>query len=403
MALPFVVAPLIARDLGPGDRGLYGSAIAGLTLAPVLFGLGLPLAVRREFTAGRGPAATRAAMAICVAVLPLALFVGFLAGHVLLPGASKGALTAFVVASGCAVLQTFGLCLQSSLVVSHRYAAIAAVQIAQSLTMAIGAAGLWWADRMTVMSLLWVFVASIGATVATAAAAARVPLTGDRVDGRGLLGQSVSYAGSQVAETGSNTVIPLLAVLVIGGTESGYLAIAMTVASLAGVLANTLGIMGYRDAAAKTGAELEEFCGLIIRVSLVSAGFLAVVTGALAPWLVPMLFGDAYRSAVGPTVVAVTGAVLYVVNFAASQLLAAQGQGWRMTAAQVGGLALGVIAFIAGAGWAGAVWGATTIALARFVTCVVCLRSLPSAPRNYLPGVRDVHLTARVFTRGLPD
>ncbi len=402
MVLPFVVAPLIARDLGPTERGLYGSAIAGLTLAPVLFGMGLPLAVRRAEAHGMGDAATRTALWICVVMLLPAVGVGLLVAHYLLPGLTEIGVTAFAAASGSAVIQTFGLCLQGKLVVAHRYASIAVVQIAQSLTMSFGAAALWLTDRMTVASLLLVFVASIIATVLAATATARVPLRGSLVKSYPLMIESISYAGSQIAETGSNTLIPLLALLVIGGEESGYLSVAMTIASLAAVLANTLGILGYRDAARRTGAELAEFCALIVRISLVSAGVFAAVMAALTPLLISFLFGQEYRPAAAPAVVAVGGSVLYVLNFATSQLLAAQGRGWTMTMAQVGGLVVGVAMFIGGAGWAGAVWGASAVLVARAVTAVVSLRGLPSRGASFVPKMSDLTMAARVYVRGLP-
>ncbi|GAA1946161.1 hypothetical protein GCM10009798_01420 [Nocardioides panacihumi] len=402
MILPFVVAPLIARDLGPAERGLYGSAIAGLALAPVLFGMGLPLAVRREAARGDGGAAIRTAMWICAAMLLPAVGIGFLVARHMLPGLTSVGIAAFAIACGSAVLQTFGLCLQGCLVIEHRYAAIAVVQIAQSATMSLGAAGLWFADRMTVASLLVVFVASILATVIAAAAAARVSLRGARARPQPLLVESVSYAGSQIAETGSNTLIPLLAVLVIGGRESGYLAVAMTIASLAAVLANTLGVLGYRDAATRTGVELAEFCALIVRISLASAGLFALAMACLTPLLISTLFGEEYRPAIGPALVAVAGSILYVLNFATSQLLAAQGRGWSMTAAQVGGLVVGVTVFAAGAGWAGALWGAIAVLICRVVTAVACLRSLPRGASSFIPRLNDLPVAARAYVRGLP-
>lgn len=70
--------------------------------------------------------------------------------------------------------------------------------------------------------------------------------------------------------------------------------------------------------------------------------------------------------------------------------------------AQVGGLVVGVAMFIGGAGWAGAVWGASAVLVARAVTAVVSLRGLPSRGASFVPKMSDLTMAARVYVRGLP-
>ncbi len=75
---PLITAPVIARELGPAGRGLYSACFAAMILAPVVLGMGLPLAVRRRASTGAPEATLRAVYVVLPFLVPVAVAVGFL-------------------------------------------------------------------------------------------------------------------------------------------------------------------------------------------------------------------------------------------------------------------------------------------------------------------------------------
>lgn len=407
MILPLATAPIVARALGPAERGLYGACIALLTLAPVVIAFGVPLAIRRRAALEGGGDAIRTVYRFGVAgVFPAALMAG-IGITFLLPGLGHSAQVSFIVAMCATVLQSVALSLQSLLVVDRNFLGVAIVQSIQTVLITAFIVIAWIAGHLSIDFLLIGFsVGSFGAFVA-AILLTRVGLRGQQVPPRRLVQEGSRYAGSQVAEVGANSVVQILAVTMLGAHAAGILAIALTIANLPLVFAHIIGIAAYKRVATASVSEQAKLIADVrassLIVALMVAGGLAIVT----PWGVPLLFGAQYLDSVPTTLVLLVGSVLLVVNYVGSQMLAAIGNGWMMTAAQVSGLAVSVVAVaLAGAVAHGSghapILGAIAVVLGRATTGIIAIAGSPRSRLRRM-STADFRRAVRLIFRGSVD
>ena len=400
MLLPLFLSPIVARELGPSDRGAYGACIAAVTLIPIVVGLGVPLAVRRRASVESYPEIVRSVYVLVpIMVVPAGLLACLVRLFFVpeLPAVDSIALVATVAISTLTVLT---LSLQSVLIVKRQYLRIAGLQSVQTAFIAAGTLIGWISGNITISWLLWSAAFGAVAAVLVGLLNIRVSPRGARVTVRAVLGEGLSYSGSQISEVAANTVVQILAVSVIGSHESGLFAVAMTIASLPLVLGHTVGIVAFQHVAAAPKASSYIFAAAAFRSALV-LGVLASVTLCVStPLLIPVFFGADYTDSVPIAIIGCAGSSLLVLNYVSSQLLAAQGRGWTMTAAQLAGLCVTVVVLLILGTAFGGVGAVSSVVAGRVVTLLVSVAFMPGPKLLLVVRPADIRKAFSLLLRG---
>jgi O-antigen/teichoic acid export membrane protein len=400
---PLITGPVIARELGPAGRGLYAACFAAMILAPVILGMGLPLAVRRRASTGAPEATLRTIYIVLPFLVPVAVAIGFLIERYVIAELDPTSARAFIVGMGCSVGFIATLCFQSVLIASRRYGAIALLQSTQPVALTFGVALGWILGSLT---LPWVLTCAAASTLLSTLVGVyltRISPRGPRSRIRPLARESVAFAGSQAAETASNTLPQIVAVVAIGAHDAGLFAIAITVASLPMTVGHTIASVMFRDAASLAGEAGRRLSALSIRITALTAFVPVVVLACTTPVLIPLIFGEGFRGSVPITLICLCGSVFLTVNYVASQMLVAQDKGMLMTAAQLVGLGLSVaLMFVIGPvlGGAGA---ALASVVGWLVTTIASLRALRLSTASLLFDASDIRQSFNVVTRGHID
>jgi O-antigen/teichoic acid export membrane protein len=400
---PLITAPVIARELGPAGRGLYSACFAATVLAPVVLGMGLPLAVRRRASTGAPDATLRAVYLVLPFLVPVAVAVGFLIERYVVTELDPDSARAFIFGMGCSVGFIATLCFQSVLIGGRRYGAIALLQSTQPVALTFGVALGWILGSLT---LPWILVCAAASTLLSTLMGVyltRISPRGPRSRLRPLARESIAFSGSQAAETASNTLPQIIAVVAIGAHDAGLFAIAITVASLPMTLGHTIASVMFRDAAASVGEANMRLSALSIRITALTASVPVVVLACTTPLLIPLIFGEGFRGSVSITLICLCGSVLLAVNYVASQMLVAQDKGVLMTAAQLVGLGLSVaLMFVLGAALGGA--GAALASVAGWLlTTLASVRALRLSATSLLFHAGDLRQAFTVVTKGHID
>ncbi|BAH53730.1 hypothetical membrane protein [Rhodococcus opacus B4] len=400
---PLITAPVIARELGPSGRGLYAACFAAMMLAPVVLGMGLPLAVRRRASIGAPESTIRAVYVVLPFLVPSAVAIGLLIERYVITELDTSGTRAFILGMGCSVGFIATLCFQSVLIASRRYGAIALLQSTQPVALTSGVALGWILGSLT---LPWILVcAAVSTLISTLVGVylTRISPRGRRSRLRPLAQESVAYSGSQAAETASNTLPQIVAVVAIGAHDAGLFAIAITVASLPMTLGHTIASVMFRDAAASAVEVGRRISALSIRITVLTAAVPVVVLGCTTPVLIPLVFGDGFQGSVSITLICLCGSVFLTLNYVASQMLVARGSGVLMTAAQLLGLGVSVaLMFIVGPYLGGA--GAALASVAGWlVTTLASLRALRLSAASLLFRASDFRQCFTVVAKGNID
>ena len=327
-----VAATVTARLLGPAGKGYYSSLVLLTGLFVQLFSAGLGEAA--IVLSGRGRASLQgAASATAFAVVPLSVagaLLFFLIARFFVPTPTGDPSIAPVFAAlmvGVIVLYTTSV---SFLVAKERLVPVAAASVLSN-------------GATTVLVWLFLAVFHLGAAGALLAAvlgsgsALLVTLVLIRRSGLSLRPQWDASYLKRATRFGaalqfSNLLVLLTAridlVLVYRlstAAEAGSYSIALTVGSLVGAVPIAisyasfprLSLLGEREAGALTAQVFR----VGIASALVAAAGLAVVT----PFAVPIVFGQPYAGAVGPTLLLIPGGVLWSAQWLLCRAAAARG------------------------------------------------------------------------------
>ena len=292
----FLTGPLLARALDPSGRGELAAIVTPLSIAPLVVSFGLTTFSARQVSQGvdRGRViATMSALtlAIGIAFIPLGLI-----GADYLAGSNDTIHTFLVIGVVTMPLSLLGGILLNVALALERWNAISL----QRLIPAAGAALLY----------LILFILD-ELTVATAAAVAvalgllsNVPLLGVLRGARPFsfdraLAVSGLAFGSQVwfvalSQLLNNRLDQVVMVKATTSRELGLYAVAVTTASLTSVLAASVGQAIFPRVAAGSEALTQRS----LRLTLAAVAIAAVGAAILTPFVVPLVFGEAFRDAV---------------------------------------------------------------------------------------------------------
>lgn len=298
-ALGLISGPVLARALEPSGRGDLAAIVVPFMLAPWLLSLGLPGYAAKAAAQGRSRAV------LVGSVGGLAMLVGMVGVVVAVPVADALAEGRDVVRSwlivGFALLpiSLFGQVVQLianglerwNLVIAARLAApviavpvLVALYASDTLTVGSAAAVTIFAGLMSAGPCLAV-LRGIGRPVFELSAVREALSFGTRV-----------WAGN-LTNLANQRLDQLLMIPLVEPAELGFYAVAVTLATFSTFLTGAVGT-------AVTPVVARGEWGLTaraLRVTLAVVATASALVAAMAPWLVPALFGSAFEPAVGMT------------------------------------------------------------------------------------------------------
>jgi O-antigen/teichoic acid export membrane protein len=374
---------VIARALGPAERGEYAAITVWLVVAYTIADLGQTAAT--TFHVARVPhrragflATSRLLTAISGLVMTLLglLLAPMLTRHdpQLTAGCRITAVTCYVTLLG------FGCTAALQAVDLRRWNAI---RIAQPTVYLLVVGLLWPAGLLTLNTALWALLGTTAMQSIGAYLSCRTRgVAGGRVDPV-LAGPLGRYGAAELAITVPSLAITRLDQLVLTGAGNpaglGHYAVASSLTGLAVPLASALGNVAFPRLAA---ADLSDAGSALLRRRslLAAAGIGLILTGGLAlsaAWLVPAVFGADFRESI--TLIwwlAPTG-VLSPATKVCADLIRGYGQPLAVAAVQAGSAALMaalLLVLVPAAGSRGAAVSASTAAVVSFLLMSYALR-----------------------------
>lgn len=307
-AASFLTGPLQARALGPTGRGELAAIIVPLALAPQILGLALGAYAARESASGRyrlneiigsvgfpllvvgaigmaGAAPAAGALAAGNDTVQTYLTIGFL----LLPVGLLGVLGAAVLA---------GL---------ERWTLLMATKLIPVVILFVGVAGMYILGEMTVGRMAMLTLAAGGLSAVPAAvvmARAGPPVFRWSVTRASIVFGLRSWPGF-LAQLTNARLDQLFMITLVTSRELGLYAVAVSLAGVSAFLSGALGPpLLSRVARGETAIVAR---GLRVTLSVMTVANLAM--GAITPFVLPLLFGEDFGAAVGPTLVLLAAGV----------------------------------------------------------------------------------------------
>lgn len=340
---------ILARELGPADRGLLAALVLWATLSSDIGSAGTPAGVSYWAASGSASSGLRylrsglPAMGV-VAIASYTAIIAISGRSDELPMLAIVAMAAWIIGrlaylplqrlqQGLGNMSAFnGIRAISEMGSTLGYAAFA---VAGLLTVSTGA--------VSIAAML--FVAGAIALLAMRRRLPpqrRTPESGDR--------QSFwSYSARswlQLLATRSNATVDLLVVSLLAATATdiGLYAVAAASTAVISALGGSLGLDLFPQVAGLESGDDPR--GLLRRYLIVNVTFSTAAAGAffiIADWLIPLVYGEAFRGAVGPARILLIGAVASSLAIAAGQGLSGMGRPGQVALAQLAGASVTVI------------------------------------------------------------
>jgi O-antigen/teichoic acid export membrane protein len=379
---------IAARAFGPTVRGEYAAVTAWFGLALMVGGMGQPAAlcyyVAQDPDRARRYVATSRAMMLATGALAMAA--GFALAPVLARG-SPGVTVAYRIAFGASVLAFVGASYTFSLQ-ARDLRQWNVVRVSQPVASAVVMAVLWRLNLLTLQAALVALPATMLLQLAWAyAACRRAGLAPGRAD-LALAGPLSVYGAAQIAALTPATLNAQLDQLVLSQTvppaDLGRYAIAVSLSLLPVPLVAAIGNVAFPRLAAQRGVTAAtrriQRTAVLASAGVTAALLLPLAAGAY--WLVPVIFGPAYRGAVPLLWILTPGTVFLACSQVVGDLL--RGRNHPMVVAWAQGLAavftvVLLIALLPVVGVAGAAIAST---VAYGVALAAMLRSLRRLPRH---------------------
>lgn len=334
LALVFalVAATITARVLGPAGKGYYSSLVllGGLLLQIFSAGLGEAAIV----LVGRGRATLQdAASATTAAILPLSLAAAgflYLTASVVLPHRPGGSAT-LLLASAVVSVNVLYNTGASFLVAKEKLIPVAGVAI---LAAALSTAMLWIFLIPTDLGITGAMLAGVlSSVVAVATTIWLLVRSGLSLRPRWTPGYLRSAARFGAALQFSNLLVQLTArldlVLVYRlstPADAGDYSIALTVGALVGVVPLALAYAAFPRLALVDDTEARALTAQVFRMGITAALVVAFLLALVTPVAVPLVFGQRYAGAIGPTLLLIPAGVLWSGQWLLCRAAAARGE-----------------------------------------------------------------------------
>jgi len=379
---------IVARAFGPTVRGEYAAITAWFGLVLMVGGMGQPAAlcfyVANDPDRARRYVATSRAMMLATGTVAMAA--GFVAAPVLARGGA-GVAAGYRIAFGASVLAFVGASYTFSLQARdlHQWNL---VRISQPVASVVVIGVLWRLRLLTLQTALLTLPATMLLQLAWSyAACRRAGLAPGRAN-PALAGPLSVYGAAQIAALAPATLNAQLDQLVLSQTvppaELGRYAIAVSLTLLPVPLVTAIGNVAFPRLAAQravtTATRRIQRMAVLASAGITAALLLPLAAGAY--WLVPLVFGPAYRGAVPLVWILAPGTVFLACSQVVGDLL--RGRNHPMVVAWAQGLAavftvVLLIVLLPAVGVAGAAIAST---VAYGIALSAMLRALWHLPRH---------------------
>jgi O-antigen/teichoic acid export membrane protein len=303
LALNFAVGVLAARIFTPELRGEWGMFVTAVSFVTVFTTLGLPEALvyfHRQGQADRGRAVTSVALgamlSALIAVLAATLLVQPLAAGYFPTGGVALVWASFAAGAALVVLRNSTAFLQAR----HRFLAAGLCNLVLPAGVTTALVAVWYFDLALLDAGRLYVVATLVAAVVAFAPLVRWldPRSLDVAYVKGLLRFSLkSYSQAIANQLNYRLDMFVVAYLVGSLAEVAYYHVAAGVAALLWVVPDSYGQVIYpRLAAYSNERDRTAETVMALRVVFAVVACAAVCVGLVAPWFIPLVFGDAYET-----------------------------------------------------------------------------------------------------------
>lgn len=401
LALPvtaLVTGPVLARFLDPTGRGELASIVAPLTLALTVGLLGLPEAITYYVARER----IDPALVVRAAVAPVAVLFVLVGGSLYFVAPALFAkepqlVSLFRVTLLVLPIVYFAGLMRAAVLGVRTFRPVFWEQSATAVGRALLICALGVLGLLTVSSATWATL--IPAVLAVSllvspfrAAVARGGQAAPRL-GRKLVTYGVRSSGGGIAGFANQWLDQSLLLPLSGARQLGLYAVAVSLAGLTNALTGSVQRVLFSEAAVRDDWS---FVSRVVRCTLLVVALGATLGSALAPFLIPALFGAAFRPAVGMSQVLLLAVIPASLNTVLGSGVAAHGRPGISSVAQFVALAVtiaGLLLLVPSLGAMGAAITSLCAYTTAFLILLAVIRRVWSIqPTAFLPRVEDVRL-----------
>jgi O-antigen/teichoic acid export membrane protein len=333
-AVQAVIGVLLARILGPSDRGELAAVILWPTLMTTIGSLGLAQSATYHASRAKrlGPV-VGSALAIVALDSVLLIALGWAILPVVLGGHDDSVVhDGQLFLTGFVPLNLLAVSMMSILNGSHRFAWFQGLRLVIAGGTVAGIVALAVSGEMTVASAAGAYLAgyAIGAVVALAVTVRSVGISTvrfSRATSRGLLGFGFKSLLSQSMWTLNERVDQLVISVFFSAASLGLYVVAVTLTSLTTLIGFSFALVALPMVARLNAlAERQRMARLIVSATLVCATAVSVPIFVAEPALIRLLFGDSFAGAAGVGRVLLVAGVVFGLNRVLEALLQAIGR-----------------------------------------------------------------------------
>lgn len=380
---------IIARALGPTARGEYAAVTAWFGVALMVGGMGQPAAlcfyVARD--AQRAPAYVATSRAMMLVTGSVALCSGLLLAPILAHG-NPAMLTGYRIAFAASIMAFVGASLTFSLQ-AQNLRQWNLVRITQPVLSFMGIAILWRLRVLTVDTALVVLSGTMLLQLAWAYGCCRREGLVPGHAQMALVRPLATYGAAQIAALTPAALNAQLDQLVLSQTvppaELGRYAVAVSLSLFPIPLVSAIGNVAFPRLAAQskmTQASRRLQKASVAGSFVISAG-LTIPFAAVAYWIVPLVYGPAYREAVPLLWILAPGSVFFACGQVVGDLLRGKGQPSAVAWAQGLAAVFTVVLLLALLPFVGVYGAAIASTVAYGVALAAMLRRLRHQPPRH--------------------
>lgn len=402
--ISLISGPVLARAIGPTGRGAVAVVSVYNEASSRVFNCGLPQAV--GFFAKEGLAPPEGLLGAVrrygVITFPLAVLVGVLVVTGPLSSLSiEARIAAFLLVAMSPVVNTFGTSCSKLLLSRGDLAALRRLTLIPSV---LNATLILVAASLGVLNVPVVLAGTVTTSLVTSAYAWRLSHTriAKSVPIAGLLAYGVRALPGSLSDLANNRLDQLLIMPFLGLRSLGIYAVAVGV-NFVPLQFGTAMAMGTFSRVRRSDAPGRRSpAAASIRRAWIVATIAAAAVACAVPVGLPLLYGERFRDAVGPTLLLLPGTVMYAVHLVTSQCANALGKPQYSSCGQILAVALtgvGLPLVLPRFGLAGAAVVSSFAYTTRLVVTQVLLRRV--GVRGTVPGRDDLQSLVRHARRSL--
>jgi O-antigen/teichoic acid export membrane protein len=308
---------ILARALGPSDRGVLAIVLLLSGLAAQLGSLGVPVSVTYWVASGRaGPRSVLRRLRVFRG-LQLLMVLALHAALILLvlgPRSPAGYLRVgflSIAATGFGLSQMYGLAVLQGL---GRFTAFNLLRLMNGAIYALGVGGLWIANRVSLASVTLVVIGAAALAAGTTWLVVRSAIPPRDAEERVALRSLLSFGARSLVGSAPTIQTYRLDQLLVGFVLSplalGYYVIGLAFTNLTRFVGQSIGMVTYpRIAAARDEHSRLRVLRHDFALAVGVCGSVTVALVLLAPWLVPFFFGSDFEPATTTTAVLLIAAL----------------------------------------------------------------------------------------------